>query len=147
MSDNGRGSKTNARLQAVKGHLQLRPPLTGSAWESKLTIIRDLQKQNRTPKINDRGYQLQKSRGKLWVWERIDSLFDENTFFEIGSLVGTVKKAGRNSSEDQTTIITPSNQVTGLGLIAERKVGCAADDFSIRGGHADGASWERSVGH
>lgn len=39
----------------------------------------------------------------------------------------------------------PSNNVQGLGMLQGRKVLLTADDFSIRSGHADGASAGKSA--
>ena len=134
-------SVADARLQAVKSHI-CRPsdPPKDSPWTGILTTIRDLQKQTSTPRVGDRGFDLQKSRGKLWCRERVEKLIDPGTFYEIGSLTGKL-----SVEKDGKMVIVPTNQVTGVGLFGGRKVACAVDDFSLRGGHADGASTAKSV--
>jgi acetyl-CoA carboxylase carboxyltransferase component len=73
--------------------------------------------------------------GRLPVRERIDRLLDAGSFREIGSLAGKAvyDEAGRLTS------LTPSNFVTGRGLIEGRRVVVGCDDFTVRGGAADGA--------
>ena len=137
----GKNAVAESRLQAVKSHIY-RPsdPPKNSPWTDILTTIRDLQDQARAPRVGERGYELQKSRGKLWVRERIEKLIDPGTFFEVGSLTGTI-----TLEKDGKMTLIPSNQVAGLGLFGGRKVACAVDDFSLRAGHADGASSAKTV--
>jgi acetyl-CoA carboxylase carboxyltransferase component len=87
------------------------------------------------PGSKDPGVVRQRSRGKLNCRERITLLLDEGSFREIGSL------AGFTSYDDDGNIaeFTPANQVGGLGKIDGRTSIVCADDFTSRGGHADGA--------
>ena len=87
------------------------------------------------PGSKDPGVVRQRSRGKLNCRERITLLLDEGSFREIGSL------AGFTSYDDDGNIaeFTPANQVGGLGKIDGRTSVVCADDFTSRGGHADGA--------
>lgn len=72
----------------------------------------------------------QNERGKLGVWERIDYLFDEGTFVEVGGFVelrsdhfglGKKKTAG-------------DGVVTGFGRVGGELVYIAAQDFTVLGG-------------
>ncbi|HEY6417460.1 MAG TPA: carboxyl transferase domain-containing protein [Candidatus Binataceae bacterium] len=72
--------------------------------------------------------------GKLTVRERIDRLLDAGSFHEYGALAGTPKYEGDTLAE-----FTPSNFVVGTGRISGRRVVVGGDDFSVRGGAADGA--------
>ncbi|MBP8307733.1 MAG: ATP-grasp domain-containing protein [Burkholderiaceae bacterium] len=87
------------------------------------------------PGSKDPGVVRQRSRGKLNCRERITLLLDDGSFREIGSL------AGFTSYDDDGNIaeFTPANQVGGLGKIDGRTSVVCADDFTSRGGHADGA--------
>lgn len=87
-----------------------------------------------------RGYVRQKQAGKLWVRERIDQLLDQGSFQEIGSVSGTVTWKKTAPMRETPVSFVPSNNVQGAGLLRGRKVLLTADDFSIRSGHADGAS-------
>lgn len=73
--------------------------------------------------------------GRLPVRERIALLLDLGSFRETGSLASRVEydEAGRIKS------LTPSNFVTGRGAIDGRPVIIGCDDFTVRGGAADGA--------
>lgn len=59
----------------------------------------------------------------------------------MGSVAGNAKYNKDGSVESYTA----ANFVAGKGTVAQRDVIVAADDFAIRGGHADGAVWGKSV--
>lgn len=73
--------------------------------------------------------------GRKPVRERIDLLLDPGSFHETGTLASRVEydEKGRLKS------LTPSNFVTGRGTISGRPVIVGCDDFTVRGGAADGA--------
>ncbi|MEO8457994.1 MAG: carboxyl transferase domain-containing protein [Chloroflexota bacterium] len=75
------------------------------------------------------------AEGRTPVRDRVDQLLDEGSFREVGSLASKVEydEDGRIKS------YTPSNFVTGRGLIDGRPVIIGCDDFTVRGGAADGA--------
>jgi len=87
------------------------------------------------PGSDDPGVVRQRSRGKLTCRERIGLLLDEGTFREVGSVAGfaSYDEAGK------VTDFTPANMVGGWGKIDGRPAVVCADDFTSRGGHADGA--------
>ncbi|KAI3212097.1 hypothetical protein CBS147311_615 [Penicillium roqueforti] len=97
------------------------------------------------PDPTNRGYVRQKQAGKLWVRERIEQLLDPNTFQEIGSVSGTVTWQKTAPMREKPVSFVPSNNTQGAGLLRGRKVLLTADDFSIRSGHADGASTGKTV--
>jgi len=76
----------------------------------------------------------QHSAGRLTVRERIDKLLDAGSFREIGALAGKAEYEG-----DRLASFTPSNFVLGTGKIEGRRVVVGGDDFTVRGGAADGA--------
>lgn len=98
-----------------------------------------------TPDPNHRGYVRQKQAGKLWVRERIEQLLDPNTFQEIGSVSGTVAWKKTAPMREEPVSFIPSNNVQGAGMLRGRKILLTVDDFSIRSGHADGASTGKTV--
>jgi acetyl-CoA carboxylase carboxyltransferase component len=73
--------------------------------------------------------------GRLPVRERVDRLLDPGSFRETGSLASKVEYDEDGSLKSYT----PSNFVTGRGAIDGRPVVIGCDDFSVRGGAADGA--------
>ena len=116
------------------------PQATESAqpWEKVLeevTLLQQFANQRLAPGSTDPGVVRQRSRGKLTCRERIDLLLDEGSFREVGSV------AGFASYDEDGSIVgfTPANSVGGWGKIHKRSVVVCADDFTSRGGHADGA--------
>ncbi len=86
--------------------------------------------------------------GRLPVRERIDQLLDADSFREIGSLASKV----RYDEDGNIESFTPSNFVTGRGEIDGRPVVIGCDDFTVRGGAADGAvgnkmGWSERTAH
>ena len=82
----------------------------------------------------------QHASGRLTVRERIGRLFDEGTFRETGQL------AGRGTYEDGELVdFLPANCVVGRGQIDGRPAVVQGDDFTVRGGAADAAIWEKLV--
>jgi acetyl-CoA carboxylase carboxyltransferase component len=76
----------------------------------------------------------QHDAGRLTVRERLDALLDPGSFHETGALAGVP-----TYEADRLTAIRPSNFVMGTGRIDERRVVLGGDDFTVRGGAADGA--------
>src|SRR5215207_350591 len=79
--------------------------------------------------------------GRLTVRERIERLFDDRTFHETGAL------AGRGTYDDsgELTDFLPANTIVGQGRIDGRRAVVQGDDFTVRGGAADAAIWEKAV--
>ena len=76
----------------------------------------------------------QHDAGRLTVRERIARLADPGSFHETGALTGVPVYEG-----DRLVEIRPSNFVTGTARIDGRRVVLGGDDFTVRGGAADGA--------
>ncbi|KAJ8502624.1 hypothetical protein ONZ45_g11585 [Pleurotus djamor] len=110
-------------------------------WEESLGNLHAQQHLVRTPNLEDPGYVRQKKNKKLWVRERIDALLDKGTFEELASLTGepVYDQDGKLKS------FVPANAVIGSGRIRGKKVCLTADDFSVRGGHADGGIGMKAV--
>ncbi len=112
-------------------------------WGPLLDEIRELQdlaQARLAPGSQDPGVVRQRSRGKLTCRERIDLLLDPGSFREIGSVAGFAS----HDDEGRVVDFTPANHVGGLGTIERRSVIVCADDFTSRGGHADGAIGAKS---
>ncbi len=92
------------------------------------------------PGSDDPGVVRQRSRGKLTCRERIDLLLDDGSFHEIGSIAGFASY----DEDGAITAFTPANHVGGWGRIEGRTAVVCADDFTSRGGHADGAIGAKS---
>jgi methylmalonyl-CoA decarboxylase subunit alpha len=72
----------------------------------------------------------QRARGKLTVRERIDLLFDENTFSELGLLAHH-----QSLSPQMQGKVTPADGcLTGIGMVDGRRVALIAYDFTVMAG-------------
>src|SRR5256884_5575755 len=82
----------------------------------------------------------QHASGRLTVRERIERLFDEGTFHESGAI------AGQGRYEDGELVeLLPANMLVGQGRIHGRPAVVQGDDFTVRGGAADAAIWQKMV--
>ncbi|RKU24187.1 hypothetical protein C6500_00025 [Candidatus Poribacteria bacterium] len=108
----------------------------------QITRLKSLAFERLAPGSEDPGVVRQRSRGKLTCRERIELLLDEGSFHEIGSVTGFA------SYDEEGNVIdfTPANHMGGWGTIEKRTAIVCADDFTSRGGHADGAVGAKS-GH
>ena len=83
----------------------------------------------------------QHASGRRTVRERIDALFDDGTFVEVGSTAGT----GSYDADGRLEALTPANMVIGSGAVDGRAAVVQGDDFTVRGGAADAAIWQKLV--
>ena len=82
----------------------------------------------------------QHASGRLTVRERIERLFDAGTFHETGAI------AGRAEYRDAELVdFLPANVVIGQGRVDGRRAIVQGDDFTVRGGAADAAIWQKMV--
>ncbi len=115
------------------------------SWAPTLEAVRQLQAiahARLAPGSTDPGVVRQRNRGKLTCRERIDLLLDPGSFHEIGSVAGFASY----DADGQIADFTPASHVGGWGRIDGRTAVVCADDFTSRGGHADGAIGAKS-GH
>ena len=113
-------------------------------WAPMLAEVQALQAiahKRFAPDSNDPGVVRQRRRGKLTCRERIDLLLDPGSFREVGSLAGFADY----DAEGRVSGFTPANHVGGWGKVHGRNVVVCADDFTSRGGHADGAIGGKSI--
>lgn len=108
------------------------------------------------PPASHRGYTRQAQAGKLNARQRIATLLNPGTFRELGSLTGTTKWSisPENPLVENVEEFTPTNNPQGFGQITclrtgdkemKRQVYLTADDFAIRGGHADGHNSTKQI--
>ncbi len=71
--------------------------------------------------------------GKLTVRERIESVVDLNSFWELGKAAGVANYDGEGNLKS----FTPSNFVFGLAELDGRPAVVSGDDFTVRGGSND----------
>ncbi len=132
-----------AVIAPAEGAVELQPEQRDDTWAPQLEDVATMQAlahERLAPGSDERGVVRQRSRGKLTCRERIDLLLDDGSFHEIGSI------AGFASYDESGAIVdfTPANHVGGWGRIEGRTTVVCADDFTSRGGHADGAIGEKS---
>ena len=114
-----------------------------SGWEPLLDEVQTLQRlaeERLGPDSDEPGVVRQRNRGKLHCRDRIRLLLDEGSFREVGSLAGFASY----DDDGEIAAFTPANHVGGTGTIHSRDVVVCADDFTSRGGHADGAIGAKS---
>src|SRR3954449_5893062 len=110
------------------------------SWDPELDELR-----RRTQLAHEMGGEERVARqhasGRLTVRERIERLFDAGTFHETGAL------AGRATYGDDGDVeaFQPANMVVGQGRIDGRRAIVQGDDFTVRGGAADAAIWQKMV--
>ncbi len=105
-----------------------------------IATLQDMARARLAPGSMEPGVVRQRSRGKLTCRERITLLLDDGSFREVGSIAGFVSHDDDGGVAD----FTPANHVGGRGKIEGRAVIVCADDFTSRGGHADGAIGAKS---
>ena len=144
VGDTVEGGQILAVIKPAAGAARAAPPVTADeSWTPMLDKVAALQAiahKRLAPGSNDPGVVRQRNRRKLTCRERIDVLLDPGSFREIGSLAGfaTFDEAG------DVAEFTPASHVGGQGRIDARACIVCADDFTSRGGHADGAIGQKS---
>ncbi len=83
----------------------------------------------------------QHAAGKLTVRERIAALLDPQSFHELGAIAGRAVYG----ESGELSEFSPTNFLFGRGQLAGRPVVVGGDDFTVRGGAADAAIWEKQV--
>jgi acetyl-CoA carboxylase carboxyltransferase component len=107
---------------------------------AEAATLRSLALARFAPESADPGVVRQRARGKLTCRERIDLMLDEGTFREVGSLAGFAT----HDADGAVVDFTPANHVGGWGKVEGRTAVVCADDFTSRGGHADGSIGAKS---
>jgi acetyl/propionyl-CoA carboxylase alpha subunit/acetyl-CoA carboxylase carboxyltransferase component len=134
---------TPARGHAER-HAQSQPQHGEQTWAPVLEEIATLQNiahARLAQGSNDPGVVRQRNRGKLTCRERIALLLDEGSFREVGSAAGFASY----DEDGHVADFTPANHVGGWGTVDGRTAIVCADDFTSRGGHADGAIGAKSA--
>ncbi len=119
------------------------PSYGQQTWAPILQEVKTLQAlalERLAPGSNDPGVVRQRSRQKLTCRERIALLLDDGSFREVGSVTGFATY----DEDGGITDFTSANHVGGWGRIDDRTAIVCADDFTSRGGHADGAIGAKS---
>jgi acetyl-CoA carboxylase carboxyltransferase component len=110
------------------------------SWEPELEELRRREELARRMGGEER-VERQHASGRLTVRERIERLFDAGTFHETGALAGR----GTYGDDGELTEFLPANTIVGQGRIDGRRAVVQGDDFTVRGGAADAAIWEKAV--
>jgi acetyl-CoA carboxylase carboxyltransferase component len=112
----------------------------GEGWEPEVAELRRREELARRMGGEERVAR-QHASGRLTVRERVERLFDPGSFHETGALAGqaTYDEAG------ELVEFLPANVVVGHGRVEGRRAVVQADDFTVRGGAADAAIWQKAV--
>src|SRR5688500_942796 len=111
-----------------------------SGWELEIAELRRREKLARRMGGDER-VERQHATGRLTVRERVERLFDQGTFHETGMLAGK----GSYDEDGELTDFLPANVVVGQGRVEGRRAVLQGDDFTVRGGAADAAIWQKMV--
>ncbi len=127
----------------ARGHEQTPRDPAAESWVpmlARVDSLRAIAQARLAAGSREPGVVRQRHRGKLTCRERIDALLDPGSFREIGSLAGfaTFDESG------DVAEFTPASHVGGQGRIEGRSCVVCADDFTSRGGHADGAIGQKN---
>jgi acetyl-CoA carboxylase carboxyltransferase component len=114
----------------------LRPPM---GWEPELEELRRREELARQMGGEERVAR-QHASGRLTVRERIERLFDPGTFHETGAIAGQARY-----DDGELADFLPANMLVGQGRIDGRRAVVQGDDFTVRGGAADAAIWQKMV--
>ena len=144
VGDTVEGGQIIAVIKPAAGAARAAPPVTADeSWTPMLDKVASLQAiahKRLAPGSKDPGVVRQRNRRKLTCRERIDALLDPGSFREIGSLAGFATF----DDDGDVAEFTPASHVGGQGRIDARACIVCADDFTSRGGHADGAIGQKS---
>jgi len=110
------------------------------SWEPELEELRRREELARRMGGEERVARQHES-GRLTVRERIERLFDPGSFHETGALAGRATYG----EDGELVEFLPANTVIGQGRIDGRRAVVQGDDFTVRGGAADAAIWEKAV--
>ncbi len=110
------------------------------SWEPELEELRRRETLARAMGGEERVAR-QHAAGKGTVRERIERLLDAGSFHETGALAGV----GRYGEDGELEDFLPANMVIGQGEVEGRGVVVQGDDFTVRGGAADAAIWQKMV--
>ncbi len=110
------------------------------SWEPELEELRRREALAREMGGEERVAR-QHASGRRTVRERIERLFDPGTFHETGALAGSATY----DDDGELAAFTPANMVCGQGEIDGRAAVVQGDDFTVRGGAADAAIWQKMV--
>ena len=130
-------------IAAIEPHADAAERMRSAPWQTLLdevATLRGLADERLRPGSTDPGVVRQRERGKLTCRERIALLLDDRSFHEVGSVAGFASY----DDEGRIAAFTPANHVGGWGRIEGRVAVVCADDFTSRGGHADGAIGAKS---
>jgi acetyl-CoA carboxylase carboxyltransferase component len=123
------------------GAVEGRPGATWAEVLDEVATLRALAVERLAPGSIDLGVVRQRDRGKLTCRERVEMLLDAGSFREVGSVAGFASY----DEDGGIAAFTPANSVGGWGTVESRKTIVCADDFTSRGGHADGAIGTKST--
>src|SRR3954454_17173128 len=114
------------------------------SWEPEVSELRRREALARDPASHparEERVARQHAAGKLTVRERIERLLGPGSFHETGALAGVA----HYGDDGELEAFMPANMVIGQGEVDGRGVVVQGDDFTIRGGAAYAAIWQKMV--
>ena len=99
-------------------------------WDSKYTEELDQRRANAKIGGGEKRIENQHKKGKLTAWERIEYLFDEGSFQEVGAFVESrFTEFGMDKKK-----LPGDGVITGVGTINGETIYAAVEDFTVMGG-------------
>lgn len=122
--------RSNRLIENKKEPVDVEKEAVEGMWDAK--YIEDLNSRRAKAKAGggQKRIDAQHGKGKLTVWERINYLFDPDSFQEVGSLV---ESRFTDFGMDEKKL-PGDGVVTGFGTINGEAVYVAAEDFTVMGG-------------
>ena len=109
-------------------------------WDAELEELRR-RRELATAQGGQKAVDKHHSLGRLSIRERIDSLVENGTFDEHGSMAGQ----GDYDEDGRLIAFSPANYVVGTGSINGRRVAVGGEDFTQKGGSPNAAGLRKSV--
>ena len=109
-------------------------------WEPELEELRRREELARRMGGEERVAR-QHASGRLTVRERVERLADDGSFHETGAIAGSATY----DDDGELVGFLPANMVIGQARLDGRRAAIQADDFTVRGGAADAAIWQKMV--
>jgi len=136
----GWGWRYGAAPGPVKRCLNDAGSVPAVSWEPELEELRRREELARRMGGEERVAR-QHAAGRLTVRERLERLFDPDSFHETGAIAGK----GDYDADGELEDFLPANMLVGQGRIEGRRAVVQGDDFTVRGGAADAAIWQKMV--
>ena len=110
------------------------------SWDKDLEEIKKREKLS-LKQGGEESVDIQHSKGRKTIRERINLILDKNSFDEIGKISGSASYNEKGDLEN----FTPANFLLGFGKINNKQVIIGGEDFTLKGGTPNPAGLRKSI--